>query len=424
VTTSKIQTEPAQATTADLVDLADVLSHGFPHADLIPVVLGQVPGQVMPATFTNSRGTSFTESIRKRAVMPREVWAQTEGPMGRLRLSCGTVEIQAVDEARAERARNAQAARQARPITMTEWDDDAQGYVNKQTGEIWGAAEELPPRVRGRISEWSGKSRANMIRRMAATDWRPMLAYGVAPMVTVSYPGPWHAFAPTRKDVGRHLEAFKEAYRKDFCAADRLRVMGAWKVEYQRRGAPHVHLLLPIPRGLTLPQYRDWVAATWSGIVWADRGGDFLRLLEMIGHDGTAASLIADEHYRRNRLAGTAVDLAEGLRCRDPRRIALYFLGHSLAHAKDGGKEYQHRLPVSYAGRAGRWWGVWGLVDSTSTVHLDVATWWAIRDALASYAMAEGRVAFQGGRMFGGWLAVPDGPETLLRVLETLDTGS
>jgi hypothetical protein len=269
-----------------------------------------------------------------------------------------------------------------------------------------------------------------MIRRMSATDWRPMLASGVAPMTTVTYPTWWQPFAPTRAVVGRHLEAFKEAYRRDFLTTPRVPrrlaaslgpVMGAWKVEYQRRGAPHVHLLLPIPRGFTLNHYRDWVAATWTGIIWNDRGGDLLRCLALTGMDADTVGLVYAEHLRRSRLAATAVDLAEGLRCRDPRRIALYFLGHSLAHKADGGKEYQHRLPASYAGKAGRWWGVWGLEDTTREVHVDAETWWALRDALADHCLSQGRAAFLGGRMFGGWVSVPDGPELLLGLIDRLD---
>ena len=293
--------------------------------------------------------------------------------------------------------------------------------MNPVTGEILDGFTEIPSRLRGRITEWSGKSRANMIRRMSSTDWRPMLAWSAAPMVTVTYPGPWFAFAPTRACVGRHLEALKESYRREFCAPARRKVMGAWKVEYQRRGAPHLHLLLPIPPGQTLAAYRKWVAQTWHRIIWEDRGADFLRLLRLLGHDSDGAALVYAEHEARSLSAGTAVDEGEGARMRDPRRIALYFLGHSLSHAADGGKEYQHRLPASYAGRAGRWWGIWGLPDTTQAVHVDAETWWALRGELALHAATEGRVAFQGGRMFGGWIAVPDGPALLASIASNLD---
>jgi hypothetical protein len=259
-----------------------------------------------------------------------------------------------------------------------------------------------------------------MIRKMSATDWRPMLSWSAAPMVTVTYPGPWFAFAPTRRHVGRHLEAFRLAYRRQWCEPAGVKVMGAWKVEYQRRGAPHLHLLLPCPPGLTLAAYREWVAETWHRIVWADRGADFLRLLVLLGHDSESAAGVYAVHEARHLVAGTAVDEAEGARMRDPRRIALYFLGHSLSHAADGGKEYQHVLPASYAGRSGRWWGIWGLEDTTAEVHVDAETWWALREELALYAATEGRVAFQGGRMFGGWIAVPDGPSLLASIVSTL----
>lgn len=412
MTDTRVTTAPAPALDAAT---AELLAAGFPSPDLVGPALALLP---VPQPGRITRGRVAVHGLSEAGVLSliaRGAGFKSvgEGIGGYVVCSPGTVGLLAVDEARRERTLGA-ARKSGRPINVGTRValDDGEGYVDAATGEVLDGLTEVQRRVRGRITEWSGKSRANMIRRMAATDWRPMFDVGVAPMTTVTYPGPWTAFAPTRATVGRHLEAFKEAYRKAFGP-----VMGAWKVEYQRRGAPHVHMLLPVPVGWSVTAWREWVAETWHGIVWRDREGDFLRLLVLLGHDSTGADLICAEHRARHLAAGTAVDVAEGVRCRDPRRIALYFLGHSLSHARDGGKEYQHRLPASYAGRAGRWWGVWGLSDASAAVPVDVDTWLSLRDLLGAWAESQGRHAFQGGRMVGGWLAVNDGPAFLSGML-------
>jgi hypothetical protein len=113
----------------------------------------------------------------------------------------------------------------------------------------------------------------------------------------------------------------------------------------------------------------------WLSIVWAD----------IVAHPDP-------EEWRRHLGAGTGVDYAEGIRCTDPRRMAVYFAkyGHGAS------KEYQHHVPpqwllarlrcedcdtvyvehgddpcpscgsyeaelIEEAGGTGRMWGYWGL---------------------------------------------------------------
>jgi hypothetical protein len=63
--------------------------------------------------------------------------------------------------------------------------------------------------------------------------------------------------------VKRHLKAFLQALR-------RLGMRHyVWVLEFQERGAPHVHLLIDIGKeeGLT----KDWVAETWARVAGADK---------------------------------------------------------------------------------------------------------------------------------------------------------
>lgn len=190
----------------------------------------------------------------------------------------------------------------------------------------------------GVITCWSRRSRSRMVERIAEIDWKPLLAKGIPAMVTLTYPGDWLAVAPSGRAVKRHMEVF----RKRFARAWGEPLVGLWKLEFQRRGAPHIHCFIVPPSGradgMSFP--------TWLSRVWAD----------VVAHPDP-------EQRRRHLLAGTGVDRAEGLRALDPRRLAVYFLKHSSKNQDD--KEYQHIVPEPWRqpGRGpGRFWGVWGSV--------------------------------------------------------------
>jgi hypothetical protein len=94
-------------------------------------------------------------------------------------------------------------------------------------------------------------------------------------------------------------------------------------------------------------EYRAWLSEVWADIV---------------GHPDP-------EQRRRHRLAGTAVDLREGERMRDPKRLAVYFTKHGQYRAK----EYQHEVPEAWqepGAGPGRFWGYWGLEKATRGVEL------------------------------------------------------
>ncbi len=104
---------------------------------------------------------------------------------------------------------------------------------------------------------------------------------------------------------------------------------------------PHIHLWLTPP---TSPGrsgrggFAQWLSETWAQIV-----------------DHPDA-----EQKARHRLAGTAIDVRNGLKaCDPPKRLAIYFTKHSSPNLH-GDKEYQHIVPELWRqpGRGpGRFWG-------------------------------------------------------------------
>lgn len=206
------------------------------------------------------------------------------------------------------------------------------------------------------ITEWSAASRANMILQITRLDVSELVSGERPPaMITLTLPGDWLSITPTAKDATACFQRFRKRWQKKFG-----RPSWIWKREFQRRGAPHWHLwtVPPVdhfetvrrPDGTVVTpdqQFRAWLSETWT---------DCLRISD-------------PEERRRSLLAGTGIDTAEGLRARDPKRLAIYFLKESVGGE---GKAYQNRAPKEWAGQSiGRFWGVSGLSRVAREVVID-----------------------------------------------------
>lgn len=211
------------------------------------------------------------------------------------------------------------------------------------------AARDMPDAPRRTITEWSRKSRAAMCRTFAELDYTPLVESGRVPaMVTLTYPGDWEAVAPDGASVKRHMVLWRKRFQREWDEPARY----IWKLEFQRRGAPHIHLWMAPPHGVGRSgrKFRDWLSQEWADIV---------------GHPDA-------EQRARHLLAGTAVDILNGLRACDPKRLAIYFTKHSSPNQL-GDKEYQHVVPDAWRqpGRGpGRFWGVHGLHRATAIVEI------------------------------------------------------
>lgn len=257
-----------------------------------------------------------------------------EGPRHRVSIAPGCVGIAARDVSRHERT--------AEREQLREDPADVLAALALADGE-----EPFDPAPRGVIREWSAKSRARMVRRLCELDYAPLLVHpGRLPaMVTLTYPGDWLIVAPTGKTVKDHLKAFRKRYERAW--GEPLRAV--WKLEFQRRGAPHVHLLMVPPHGQeqTGRAFRQWLSETWAAVVAHPDAGERARHLA----------------------AGTGVDFSEGLRATDPKRVAVYF----TKHGSFADKEYQHVVPEPWqepGAGPGRFWGYWNLQRAVAEVEI------------------------------------------------------
>jgi hypothetical protein len=194
-----------------------------------------------------------------------------------------------------------------------------------------------------------------MVKTFASLDWGPVYELakdGRYPaMVTLTYPGSdWELVAPDGQAVKRHVKILRERYLRAWGE----RVTGAWKLEFQRRGAPHVHIFMVPPHGQAAGRGTGAGLAFrhWLSVVWAD----------VVDHPDPV-------EYQKHLVAGTGVDFVEAHKCTDPKRLAVYFGKHGQYRSK----EYQHIVPAAWQAPGkgpGRFWGYWGLKPLAVAVEL------------------------------------------------------
>jgi hypothetical protein len=351
--------------TFDASALDGLVKYGFPSAELV----GTAAALLSPVIRTDVGRTGVIH----------------EGPSYEIVVGPGLVQTTQRNYSRAERTHERQVDASRKTI-----DEQVSDTLHREAEGL----DPVEPVTRGKITAWSAKSRSNMRRTIASLDFAPLFEHApLAAMTTLTYPGAcdhcrefgdpagcraWLDVAPTRAAVNAHVFALKRRYLR----AWGHKITGLWKLEFQGRGAPHVHILMAPPRGrspLTGELFREWLSRTWAQIV---------------GHPDAGIR-------ERHQAAGTGIDWAEGLRQHDPRRVATYFAKHGVL----AGKEYQHEVPAEWqaAGGSGRWWGYWGLSKATVTVAVTPEAWvWTQRtmrrhSRANSYLRTERRPRVRGG---------------------------
>jgi hypothetical protein len=226
------------------------------------------------------------------------------------------------------------------------------------------------------VRSWTAKSRRQMTRSFAALDAAPMYESGRLPvMVTLTYPGDWLAVAPDGEAVQRHFAMFARRWRRAWAEP----LVCLWKREFQRRGAPHLHLYATQPGGLAGEGRRAryeaellaWQAAGKCGRKprWRPAAGDGLRLTQWVAEAWADIVNHPDPDQRAAMVkAATQVSVKEAAKYKDPKRLSVYFAKHGLYRDK----EYQNVPPAEWDGKpVGRFWGHIGLPFLIATALID-----------------------------------------------------
>ena len=156
--------------------------------------------------------------------------------------------------------------------------------------------------IRGDVSVFSWRSRKRLAFVASNTDIM------FTSMLTLTYP---RQFPNDGKDVKRDLNTFRKALRRKVPGVSML-----WFLEFQRRGAPHIHIMLRGARVYKAMQH--WVSETWYRIV--------------------------DSGDPRHLAAGTRLE-----RVRNPNGARNYAVKYAY-------KMRQKRVPPNYR-NVGRFWG-------------------------------------------------------------------
>ncbi|MBC6831043.1 hypothetical protein CRD16_00930 [Corynebacterium sp. LK29] len=262
-----------------------------------------------------------------------------------------------------------------------------------------------------RILEWSPKSRTRMISVFSELDWNAFLAQpGRIAMVTLTYPGDWQAVAPDSKTVYAHLNRLRLQFQRDW--GRELRAV--WKREFQRRGAPHYHLLMVVPEGTCTVKspvtgekvevdFIGWLAAAWARIVAADQSSGE-RARHLVAGSGV--------HYTRQSFES-------------PRHASFYFSKYAAKNASGAEKEYQNCAPAQWVesgASVGRFWGVFGLKKVMAVALISADEMIFFGRTLARWAGSRfGTKRRMLGKWRAGWLLMDDAPEMAKQLLRALN---
>jgi hypothetical protein len=246
--------------------------------------------------------------------------------------------------------------------------DHCRAFVNAGTcpvcdapGGLCDECGDSVPAVRV-ISDFSAKAKLRMMSYIAAVDWASQ-RYPDENLLflDLTYPDNWSECVPTPADAQAQFKTLCQRFKR--ATGRPLRCV--WVREFQRRGAPHFHLLVLWPRTIKGRPSKLWLSRNWYQIVGS---GDPKHLA-----------------------AGTRINFEEALRgAVDPKRAAAYFAGYC---EKD--KAYQHEAPEAWTnpnGSVGAFWGHRGLVKATAEIGITPEVDIEIRRMMRRYVASQKRV--------------------------------
>jgi len=240
------------------------------------------------------------------------------------------------------------------------------------------------PGTRGVVSGWSGASRRNLLRTAAQTVFPSATATG---MLTLTYPGDWVLCSTGEVRTPRKVKAELAAWRKRmdrhvWSTGEAVPLSAMWKMETQRRSAPHFHVGVVIPDGVPSREFAVAAAEHWCAVVGGDPAHSRFacRLDVSLGRGksrrGSLAAYFAKHGVwstksYQNRPASVAI--AEAMQF---VRLFTVDLGASLQTALPVGPPLPAPAPGpvplpaalewwaefgSLWEHPGRWWGLWRL---------------------------------------------------------------
>lgn len=351
-------------------------------------------GQIVALAIPTAQ--EIADAARSIPKAPYDQLRYSQGPRVYLEVSPGSVRIRRTDKAAADETRIARRDTLTRTLDGVARDEVAALNGAMALTETYADAGRrlradlgLSETERARANPilfWSRRSRNRMEYSLRCIDYTPLFADPGRrlAMLTLTMPGRyWENVAPDPRAFKKLLERFYDQWRRAWGEEPAV----VWKMEFQRRGAPHMHLLVAVPSGVAgvslgtrgaavgeAVSFPEWLSGTWARVVAVDRVNGPFR-------PGEKTNL---EAYADHVAAGTGIDYVDD-KYRDPKRIAQYFAKHGAFSSK----EYQNRIPqlwldaIEAGGASAQFWGKRGLdyaryeVELTEVSPAECATWWA-----------------------------------------------
>jgi hypothetical protein len=69
-------------------------------------------------------------------------------------------------------------------------------------------------------------------------------------MITLTYTGDWDVWVGDARELHKHREALRSRWTRRFGTP-----IGVWVTEFQKRGAPHLHMYMALPDEVSDKEY-------------------------------------------------------------------------------------------------------------------------------------------------------------------------
>lgn len=171
-----------------------------------------------------------------------------------------------------------------RPVAMVPALGPLQFPVDDDARVLW------VKKPRGKVKNFSRQSRSRLMQRAAAVNVRDMAHLPV--LLTLTYPKDYPDDPAVYK---RHLDRFHVAYQRGYGKVGTI-----WKLEFQKRGAAHFHLMPYFPDGTAHTfAFRQWCKRTWYRIVGSgdekhlDQGAQITKIQSVRGVQSYMSKYVA-----------------------------------------------------------------------------------------------------------------------------------
>lgn len=243
---------------------------------------------------------------------------------------------------------------------------------------------------RGLVNPFSRASRLRLLSYMHKI--KPMTKGNFhATFITLTYGQNF----PAPNLAKRHLDNFLKRLRRRWVYAS-----GFWRLEFQKRGAPHFHLIL---FGLPFLQ-KDTLARWWGDTI----GREFWDTSRELPRTPFTRIEAINSHKQAARYVSKYV-----AKCDDD---GFNFLAYLTAEG-----EFIHPVTGEIDGSIGRWWGVFNSVWLPLDVVKTLVLKWGERDVFYNLRRAAGRLwKGRNNHAKSGWTFFSDNPYEWLRYADYL----